>query len=182
MGRMLFEEQTDVETLIGEYFEAAYGKNAKDAKTYLEALSALKCCDYLNGKGERVDAQMAERMRRIEEICEAFEPEQFFPGIDTEDGTRESCGGSRSDGNGQPARLFWKLLAFHKEYILRLAGAMELLARAGGRRRGKSGVSCAGTSAVWRTNFSLIWMSIVFWRLHKNIQVFSNIGLGGRTR
>lgn len=133
MGRVLFEEQADVEALIGEYFEAAYGKKAKDAKAYLEALSALKCCDYLNGKGERVDAQMAERMRRIEEICGAFEPEQYFQEIDTEDGTRESCGGSRLDGNGQPARLCWKLLAFHKEYILRLAGAMELLAK--GRRQ-----------------------------------------------
>lgn len=128
MGRVLFEEQADVEALIGEYFEAAYGKKAKDAKAYLEALSALKCCDYLNGKGERADAQMAERMRQIQKICGAFKSEQYFQESDTEDGTRESCGGSRLDGNGQPARLFWELLAFHKEYVQRLAGAMELLA------------------------------------------------------
>lgn len=128
MGRVLFEEQADVEALIGEYFEAAYGKKAKDAKAYLEALSALKCCDYLNGKGERADARMAERMRQIQKICGAFKSEQYFQESDTEDGTRESCGGSRLDGNGQPARLFWELLAFHKEYVQRLAGAMELLA------------------------------------------------------
>lgn len=103
MGYTLFEEQTDVQALTDEYFAAAYKEGRSEAKRYLEALSALKCCDYLNGKGARTDIQMAEKMRQIQGVCAAFQTE------------------------GQDG-FFWKLLAFHREYVQKLAGAMELLA------------------------------------------------------
>lgn len=103
MGYTLFEEQADVQALADEYFAAAYGEGWQEAKRYLEALSAWKCCDYLNGKGARTDMRMAEQMRQIQKICAKFQPE------------------------GQDG-FFWKLLSFHREYVQRLAGAMELLA------------------------------------------------------
>lgn len=111
MGYTLFEEQTDTQALIEEYFAAAYGAGEKDARQYLEALSRLQCCDYLNGKGVRTDGQMAERMRQIQEICAGFHPEKYL----------------LQQGKIEPA-VFWKLLVFHKEYVQRLAKAMELLA------------------------------------------------------
>ncbi|UWO24261.1 DUF4838 domain-containing protein [Marvinbryantia formatexigens] len=131
MGYTLFEEQTDVQALTEEYFAAAYGKSAGDVRCYLEKLSALQCCDYLNGKGARTDARMAERMRQIQKICAAFHPEAYpEQPADEKDRQREQKSGALP---GNPAPFLRELLAFHKEYVRQLAEALELLAE--GRQR-----------------------------------------------
>ena len=106
MGGILFDESADVEQRIQEYYEAAYPGNPQLAKDYLEQLSNLSSCDYLNGKGPRENPDIAERMGKIAEICARME------------GTMQSV----------PDSLHWKALRRHNGYILRLALAMEALA------------------------------------------------------
>lgn len=109
MGRTLFDETADTEALIQEYFSAAYGQSAGEVLDYLDGLSRLSSCDYLNGKGPRTSPEMALRMgqtlRRVQDLP-AARPEEGSP-------------------------LFWKLLGYHRDYILALARAMEALAKGG---------------------------------------------------
>ena len=105
MGHTLFEESLPAETLIQEYFEAAYPGDPQAAYEYLQQLSDLSSCDYLNGKGPRVDPDIAERMTKITEICK--NRQEHDPGI---------------------SGAHWEALRHHNEYILRLAGAMAELA------------------------------------------------------
>ena len=107
LGRVLWDEEADVESVAAGYFQAAYGEAWEEVLEYLSALSRLNACDYLNGKGERTDPAMARRMAEAQEICRAFTP--------TLEAHRE---GGR----------FWTLLAYHQEYALALARALELLA------------------------------------------------------
>lgn len=65
MGYTLFSENADVQELEREYFAAAYGDGAEEAGAYLRKLSALECCDYINGKGGRTDPETAWRMQEI---------------------------------------------------------------------------------------------------------------------
>ncbi len=107
MGYTLLDGSADTEALIREYFQAAYGEDWERVLEYLSELSRLSSCDYLNGKGERVDPGIARRMREACALCRAFAP---VP----ENG--------RADGPG------WRLLAYHQKYTLGLARSLELLA------------------------------------------------------
>ena len=95
------------QTLIREYFQAAYGEEWERVLAYLSELSRLSSCDYLNGKGSRTNPDIARRMREAQAICRDFAP------------VLDAC---REDG------LYWRLLAWHKAYALGLARALELLA------------------------------------------------------
>lgn len=109
MGRALLDEGADTEALIEEYFRAAYGEGADEAKRYLARLSSLSRCDYVNGKGERTDPDMARRMADAQVLCREFTP--------VLEAHREVGG------------LYWRLLAYHQRYALALARALELLAQ-----------------------------------------------------
>lgn len=106
MGYTLFDESVDPQTLIQEYFSAAYGKDAEQVLSYLNELSTLSSCDYLNGKGARTNPQIADRMKQISLLCQSTS-------LDTPE-------------DGSP--LFWKILQYHREYILALSRAMGALA------------------------------------------------------
>ena len=106
MGRTLFDETADVEALIGEYFEAAYPGEPELAKEYLEELSSLSSCDYLNGKGDRENPDIARRMGEIVNLC--CQMELVLTAV--------------------PEGAHWKALRHHNGYILRLAMAMGALA------------------------------------------------------
>lgn len=114
MGYTLFDESADTEALIREYFEAAYGSRAGEVLAYLSELSRLSSCDYLNGKGPRVNPEMADRMEQIIQVCQDFS-------------MAAPVGG---------AGLFWDLLAYHRDYVVALARAIAALARGD---RGESG-------------------------------------------
>lgn len=107
MGYTLFDRSADTEALIGEYFQAAYGQDADKVKDYLAGLSRLSSCDYLNGKGDRVDPDIASRMRAAQALCRDFSP---------------LLKAHREGG------LYWRLLVYHQSYVLRMARALELLA------------------------------------------------------
>ena len=108
MGRTLLDENADPEALIDEYFQAAYGDGAEDVKAYLSHLSQFSSCDYTNGKGDRVNPDMACRMAEAQAVCR-----EFAPMLDAHKG----------DG------LYWRLLDYHREYVLRFAQTLELLAQ-----------------------------------------------------
>lgn len=106
MGHTLFEESADVEELIREYYEAAYPEAPELAKDYLEQLSNLSSCDYLNGKGPRINGDIATRMNQIVAICQ----EQEIKLAEA------------------PAGPYWDALRHHNGYILRLASALKAMA------------------------------------------------------
>ena len=106
MGYTLFNEDADAEALIQEYFEAAYPVDTQVAMEYLEELSKLSSCDYLNGKGPRENPDMARRMGEITELC--CQMELVLTAV--------------------PDSPHWKALRRHNGYILRLALAMAALA------------------------------------------------------
>lgn len=105
MGRTLFDESADTEDLIREYFAAAYGARAGEVLAYLDELSRLSSCDYVNGKGPRVDSDMACRMEQVLRVCDAFPMDPPETGH------------------------FWALLAYHRDYAMALARALAALAR-----------------------------------------------------
>lgn len=103
MGYTLFDETADTQAIIEEYYDAAYGSRSREVLAYLERLSALSSCDYLNGKGPRVHEEMARRLEEMAQVCQEF----------------------TVDGQG----LFWQLLDYHRAYVLALSQAMAALAR-----------------------------------------------------
>ena len=106
MGGVLFDESMDVEARIREYFEAAYPCSPTLARDCLEHLSAWSCCDYLNGKGSRVDPEIARKMAEITEFCAGM-------------------GGKLASAPDSP---HWNALRRHIGYVRRLALAMGALA------------------------------------------------------
>ena len=106
MGRVLMDESTDVEDVIREYFEAAYPGDTQVALEYLEELSELSSCDYLNGKGPRENPDIARRMGEIADLC--CQMELVLQAV--------------------PNAPHWKALRRHNGYILRLSMAMAALA------------------------------------------------------
>lgn len=112
MGRALLDGSAGADSLILEYFAAAYGPRAGEALDFLSALSDLSRCDYVNGKGPRKDPDMAARMEQAAALCEDFD--------------------ARSSSAAPPeepvAAGFWTRLGYHAGYAGRLARALSLLA------------------------------------------------------
>lgn len=106
MGYTLFDESASVDDLIQEYYQAAYPEAPRMALNYLQQLSDLSSCDYLNGKGSRTDDDIAGRMTRIMEICRQ----------------------QRVLLENAAESIHWEVLRHHNEYILRLSAAMAELA------------------------------------------------------
>ena len=106
MGYTLLDENADTESLIEEYFQAAYGEGWEAARDYLSELSRLSSCDYVNGKGGRLNPGFALRMEEAQKLCRAF--------------------AAVTEGR---AGLYWRLLEYHRRYALGLARALELLAK-----------------------------------------------------
>ncbi|MCD8103854.1 MAG: DUF4838 domain-containing protein [Lachnospiraceae bacterium] len=122
MGQMLFDREKSERELEQEYFEAAYGDFAPAAVHYLEKLSELECCDYVNGKGDRKNASVTARMEAVIACCEEFRAE--LSGKCGEKTDALFCGEPEGD---TVELLFRKLLAYHRDYVVRLADAIRLL-------------------------------------------------------
>lgn len=121
LGRTLMDQSLDVNSLLEEYFSAAYGQEWPVVADYLVLLSSLSSTDYVNGKGERKDEDMAARMEVVRELCL-----DFLPVLDSHRGP-----------NGW-ATAFWGVLDFHREYVLKLARALHRLAEGNEKRAGES--------------------------------------------
>lgn len=112
MGHTLLDDRSQVDDLTGEYFAAAYGSGAPAVRSYLEELSRLSSCDYLNGKGPRIDPEMAARLEDTARRCR-----DFAPVILTH---------RRGEHWETP---YWAALEYHSRYIDCLSRAMAHLAR-----------------------------------------------------
>ena len=106
MGYTLFDETADVEALIREYYEAAYPEEPQRVLAHMQRLSELSSCDYVNGKGPRVNPDIAVRMAEI----------------------AESCGKLLDSGDIPASGLWWRVFRHHNESILRLSRALEAMA------------------------------------------------------
>ena len=107
MGRTLFDETADIDELIWEYFTAAYPDQPESALAHLEMLSRLSSCDYINGKGPRINPDIAERMNAIAKSCHDIEKREDLP---------------RTGG-------LWPVFHYHNQWIPLLAQALEAMAR-----------------------------------------------------
>lgn len=112
MGRTLFSKEVSAEAVMEEYFQACYGKDWEWVLAYLSKLSLLSSCDYVNGKGERIDAETAERMQRIKEHCIGCA--DMIRAHQSPDGVWES--------------IFWQILEYHRKYVILFAEALKQLA------------------------------------------------------
>lgn len=121
LGRTLMDSSLDVNELMGEYFAAAYGEDWPVVADYLFQLSGLSSTDYANGKGPRRDEDVAARMDAVRELCLDFLP--------TLDAHRTPQGW---------AAPFWRVLDYHREYVLKLARAWRYLARGEEEKAGES--------------------------------------------
>lgn len=113
MGYTLFDENKSFEELTEEYFTAAYGKDAEEIKEYLSNLSAKSSCDYLNGKGERINPAVVQSMKEIQQYCQKIQP---------------TISKHYDSSFKQWENLFWKRLDYHCQYILYLSQAISNLA------------------------------------------------------
>lgn len=113
MGHTLFQKDCPVEELVKEYYRACYGADARAVLDYLSRLSELSSCDYVNGKGARLNADMAGRMEEAERCCEAF---------------AETVRRHQDEG-GAFESVFWDVLAYHRNYVILFARTLKALAQ-----------------------------------------------------
>lgn len=106
MGRALLDPEADFDAIVEEYFAAAYGEGADTARDCLGKLSRMQLCDYINGKGPRVDEHAAEKAREAGRLCAEL-----------------AAAAARYEGP------FWRALGHHARYAGMLSGALELLAQ-----------------------------------------------------
>ncbi len=112
MGKTLFEKELSIQELTKEYFLACYGGNWQQVLRYLTDLSDLSSCDYVNGKGERKNQDIAGRMDKIKKRCEEF-GEVIL---------------SHKNDVGEWDSIYWKVLEYHRNYVILLSEALYMLA------------------------------------------------------
>ena len=106
MGKTLFDETLSFDALVEEYYSAAYGEDWKRVREYLEGISNLCSCDYVNAKGPRVNIEVSDNMRKIHEWCKEWRPRLH-----------------RKTGR------HWEVLVHHNQHIQLLSKALELFAK-----------------------------------------------------
>lgn len=114
MGRKLFDVSSSFESLRDEYMRAAYGNNVNEVTAYLQKLSELCSCDYFNGKGDRINPTMAQRMRDAEQLSLTFSTSDFLH--------------PASDNSKSERNIFLRLLAYHCRIFPLLEKSLKLLA------------------------------------------------------
>lgn len=134
MGRMLFDETLTFEELADEYFRTAYGDSHQQVRDYLSALSSLCSCDYFNGKGSRLNPEVAAAMKAAVQLTGDFK--SALDAIPAPAQNGEGLAISASDAALSPLSapaqnvevLFHKLLDYHSRYVILLEKAIYLLA------------------------------------------------------
>ncbi len=105
MGKTLFDNTLSFEELLQEYYAAAYGEDWQMVREYLEGMSKLCSCDYVNGKGPRRNPVIADNMRQLCVWCKEWE--------------------GRIQGR---TGRHWEVLVHHNKHIRLLAEALALFA------------------------------------------------------
>ncbi len=113
MGHVLFDKETCAKELINEYFQACYGSEWEEIRTYLEKLSKMCCCDYVNGKGGRRNADVAERMEHVRVLCMEY----------------TDLIGNHRMADGRWESIYWEVLDYHRKYVILFSEALKHFAR-----------------------------------------------------
>ncbi len=130
MGEGLFDEELQYEDYVSKYFDAAFGEGAKEAREYLENISATFAPEKLrstesvvlqdtNSGGEKVknsiknNPETEERLKKVAPIVDAF-----MPTIEKYMALQNPC-----------HKESWKILYYHAEYCRRLADVYITLAK-----------------------------------------------------
>ena len=112
MGQMLWNKEQTYEVLKERYFKALYGEKWASVVAYLEKLSSYSSCDHFNAIGDRADHELAARYAVAANLAEEFVSviEEALPQVV----------GMQNQN--------WRKLAYHREYVVKLADALHLLA------------------------------------------------------
>ena len=132
MGHTLFDEELSFDQLVKEYYQAAYGKDYQTVIDYLSKLSELGSCDYMNGKGPRENPSMAERFQEILKTADEFLTVIDAHRIPLSQGAADegetdapACNACAAFQYDSP---FWRLLSYHRQYVLLLGKALYYMA------------------------------------------------------
>lgn len=112
MGRKLWDVSLSFESIQKEYMEAAYGSHEQEIMNYLVQLSDLCSCDYFNGKGERINSEIALRMEKAAQLTQSF---------------ASTLSDNTKDASNAP--VFQKLLTYHCRTYPLLEDALYLLSK-----------------------------------------------------
>lgn len=112
MGYLTLDTEESFDSLMDEYFQAAYGSMADEVKEYLTRISQLSDCDYFNHIGPRTNPAAAWKYQQLSDYVS---------------GTAEDLLNRAKDSH-QISDRFQKLLTFHREYVLLLTDALVSLA------------------------------------------------------
>lgn len=112
MGYLTLDTEESFDSLMDEYFQAAYGSMADKVKEYLTRISQLSDCDYFNHIGPRTNPDAAKKYQQLMDYVS------------------RTAGGllDRANASSEIPDRFKKLLAFHREYVLLLTDALIQLA------------------------------------------------------
>lgn len=112
MGQMLWNRNLEYDELKALYFSSLYGSEWKSVVTYLEKLSDYSSCDYFNSIGDRQNAELSMKYNISSKL--AFN----FINI-LEENVAKNYGIKRDA---------WRQLGYHREYVIKLANALYLMA------------------------------------------------------
>lgn len=112
MGYLTFDAEESFESLMDEYFCAAYSSVADEVKEYLSRISQLSDCDYFNNIGPRTNPDVARKYQELFDYVSCTAPALL----------------NRVNTIRDIPDCFKKLLSFHREYILLLTDALICLA------------------------------------------------------
>jgi hypothetical protein len=130
MGEGLFDEKLQYEDYVSKYFDAAFGKGAKEAREYLENISKifdpvkLRSTESVvlqdTGSGSEVVRNSIKNNPETEERLKKIAPtvDAFMPTIEKYMTLDNSC-----------HKESWKILFYHAEYCRRLAEVYITLAK-----------------------------------------------------
>lgn len=111
MGKMLWNNSLDYEELKKEYFSNMYGENWEEVTKYLEGLSEFSSCDYFNAIGDRINERLSLKYKVSYNLAN-----EFLNNIE------ENCINTKGLVKNQ-----WKQLGYHREYVIKLTSALNLL-------------------------------------------------------
>ncbi|MFX3944424.1 DUF4838 domain-containing protein [Streptococcus suis] len=112
MGQMLWNRNLEYDELKALYFSSLYGSEWKSVVTYLEKLSDYSSCDYFNSIGDRQNSELSMKYNISSKLAFNF--------INTLEENVAKNNGIQRDA--------WRQLGYHREYVVKLANALHLMA------------------------------------------------------
>lgn len=110
MGQVSFDTNLTFAEVAGDYYQHAYGQHWQSVLAYLTRMSELYEIDYFVGKGQAVNADMAQRFEKVLHLVD-----NFAPNIQA---------ALESDDLSLIQRRFWEELDYHKDYVIMLTKAL----------------------------------------------------------